>query len=208
MTCGCEKKKSYGCYAKYVQGGRCEPGDGSKCSPWNSLALAEADGNWKTLVVLSSPIALDGGILLKNGQKLVGEKSPVDGLLSWDQPTITNTDLNSNGGNGVKVDSGSVVVKNIHFANTQVSAINYDNAKDLFVKNVLVTGHNQSQKPVAMGYTDVQGRTRIYYAGIHGQNGNNGKTTLYKIVIRNNFAGPDVYDVAKDGAEFLYKDFL
>ncbi len=208
-NCGCNQKKkcskkSYGSYTKYVKGGLCEPGDGSKCKPWNSLALAQA-GSWETLVVLSSPIALDGGILLKDGQKLVGEKSPVDGPLEYDQPTITNTDLLSNGGNGVLVQSGSVEVKNLHITNTQVSAINYDNAKDLFVKEVLVTGHNQSQSRVAMGYTDFQGRTSIYYAGIHGQNSHYGKTTICKIVIRDNFAGPGVYDVSKDGAHREFK---
>lgn len=203
-NCGCSQKKkcskkSYGSYTKYVKGGLCEPGDGSKCRPWNSLALAQS-GSWETLVVLSSPIALDGGILLKDGQKLVGEKSPVDGPLEYDQPTITNTDLLSNGGNGVLVQSGSVSVKNLHFTNTQVSAINYDNAKDLLVKEVLVTGHNQSQTAVDMGYTDSSGRTKTYNGGIHGQNAHNGKAVLCKVVIRDNFSGSGVYDVSINGA--------
>jgi len=197
-NCGCNQrkkcsKKSYGSYTKYVKGGLCESGDGSKCRPWNSLALAQA-GSWETLVVLSSPIALDGGILLKNGQKLVGEKSPVDGPLSYDQPTITNTDLLSNRGNGVLVQSGSVVVKNLHITNTQTSAINYDNAKDLFVKEVLVTGHNQSETLVTTDYTDHFGQTEIPVAGIHGQNSQSGKTTLCKVMIRDNHTGPGVYD--------------
>ena len=197
-NCGCNQKKkcskkSYGSYTKYVKGGLCESGDGSKCRPWNSLALAQA-GSWETLVVLSSPIALDGGILLKDGQKLVGEKSPVDGPLDYDQPTITNTDLLSNGGNGVLVQSGSVEVKNLHITNTQVSAINYDNAKDLFVKEVLITGHNQGEVIVNTNYTDHFGNTTIPVAGIHGQNSNSGKTTLCKILIRDNHTGPGVYD--------------
>ena len=73
------------------------------------------------------------------------------------------------------------------------------------MKEVLVTGHNQSQSSVEMGYEDFQGRSSIYYAGIHGQNGNNGKVIICKSVIRDNFSGPGVYDVVKDGASRGFK---
>src|SRR5437660_1323379 len=85
---------------KYVQGGSCNPGDGSKKHPYNSLALAQADTSWTTLVVLASPVALDGGITMRAGTKLIGEKNPVDGPVSANQPTITNSSSALNGGNG------------------------------------------------------------------------------------------------------------
>ena len=197
------KKNCHDNSTKYVQGGRCEPGDGSKCSPWNSLALAEADITWKKLIVLSSPFALDGGITLRNGTTLEGCQDPLSGPLSPDQPTITNTSVATNGGNGVVVESGDVCIKNIHFNNTWASAILYDNAVNLTMKNVLVTGHNQGELSLPFPHSPIIGpseRLRYFVAGVQGTVSNNGKTLLNKVKISNNHVGNGVNEFVIGGA--------
>lgn len=149
---------------KYVQGGASAPFKGTKNHPFGLLAQAEADqDNWDTLVVLSSSTVLDGGITLQDGKKLIGEKNPTCGELSPTQPTITSTDINnSNQGNGVIV-KGNATIANIYFTNTQASAINYDEADDLTVKNVLITNYDQNNSVAAalLGRSTKNGTTNI-----------------------------------------------
>lgn len=149
---------------KYVQGGATAPFKGTKNHPFGLLSQAEADqDNWDTLVVLSSSTILDEGITLQDGKKLIGEKNPTCGELSPTQPTITNTDINnSNLGNGVIV-KGNATIQNIYFTNTQASAINYNDADDLTVKNVLITNYDQSNSFSAalLGISTKNGTTHI-----------------------------------------------
>lgn len=180
------------CSTKYVQGGLTAPGNGSKSSPWNSLALAQANTSWKTLVVLPSATALDGGILMRPGTRLIGAKNPVKGTLAANQPTITNSSAALNGGNGVVVESGNVYVKNIYLKDTWASGINYNNAKCLEAKNVLITGHNQGEVVVPMPYPFRWDSIEV--GGIHGINSNNGTTILKRVVIKNNHTGSAVVD--------------
>ncbi len=172
----------------FVQGGKCTPGSGTLCDPYNSLALAEVDTSWTTLVVLPSPVALDGGIAMRPGTTIIGAKSPVNGSLDYDQPTITNTSIDSNGGNGVVVISGDVTVENIYFKDTWGSAINYDNARDLTVKNVLVTGYNQGELTVPVITRSDFREIGAFEATIL----NDGKTEVFNTVIRDGHTGPGI----------------
>src|SRR5438552_3336983 len=57
----------------YVLGGGNSAGNGSRSQPFNSLQQAEnASSPGETIFVLPSQVALDGGIQLKDDQKLVG----------------------------------------------------------------------------------------------------------------------------------------
>ncbi len=182
---------SKGKYA-FVQGGKCTPGIGTKQDPYNSLALAQADTSWTTLVVLPSPVALDGGIAMRPGTTIIGGKSPVNGSLDYDQPTITNTSIDSNGGNGVVVISGDVTVKNIYFKDTWGSAIKYDNARDLIVKNVLVTGFNQGELMVP-----VLPRLKLREIGAFDATIlNDGKTEVFNTIIRDGHTGIGIGEFA------------
>ena len=199
----CKHEKKCHNVTRYVKAGLCDFGAGTKCSPYNSLQQAQADPSWDTLIVLASPFVLDGGITLKNGQKLIGEKDPINNL-SGDQPTITNTSDELNGGNGVFVKNGNVVIKNIYFKDTWASAINYNNAANIHVSHVLVTGWNQSQSsapivPFRNPAGDI--RTSLELTALFGQTRHNGTTSLFKVVIRDGYTGGGVFDSPILGAK-------
>ena len=86
-SCTSCKKKSP---VKYVKADAPDGGDGSRDYPWNLLSQAEADPDWKTLVVLYSEGELDCGIQLLDGQRLIGE-GPDGCTKSNVKPVITNT---------------------------------------------------------------------------------------------------------------------
>jgi hypothetical protein len=52
--------------------------------------------HWDILLILSSSTSLNGGITLKDDQKLIGEENLTDIALSPTQPTITNTSIPQN----------------------------------------------------------------------------------------------------------------
>lgn len=161
----------------YVQNGAIN-GNGSRAKPYGSLLEAQNDSNWTTLVVLYTVTPLDGGILLRNGQRLVGDDT-------FAQPVISNT-TTLNGGNGVLVESGSVLVENIHFDNTQGSAINYDNATNLTVNNVTITLWNQGNQILdnkAFLAGKVASPATVPAAAIHGQVTRPGHTNIFKTTI-------------------------
>lgn len=171
---------------------RCE---GSRRDPYPTLQEAQADRKWCTLVVLYSPTPLNGGITLQDDQNLIGDPS---GL----QPVITNSGPQSNGGNGAVL-LGDNCVKNIHFKDTWSSAINYDNAKDVCIKDVLITGHNRGgvvstylfPRPVGGLFLPIE------IAAIEGHNRRNGKTIVENTVIRNNHTGPGINNFPYDGGD-------
>jgi hypothetical protein len=168
---------------KYVQGGACAPGKGTKKCPFASLQEAEAS-NWDVLIVRSSPIALEGGITLKNGQQLIGEEDPTCLGLSPTQPTITNTSDALNNGHGVTV-QGNATIQNIFFKNIFRSAIFSDDAECLTVQDVLIDGYDLeiSNNPA-----------------IRGISSNEGKTDIERIIVRNG-TGIGLSDGSRDGAQ-------
>ena len=67
---------------------------GTRENPFASLLEAELDGKWKELVVLASVPCygpLDGGLKLKDGQKLVGEGADPTAVGNVNKAWITNT---------------------------------------------------------------------------------------------------------------------
>ncbi len=178
------KKDKQSKRVKYVQAGAGK-GNGSKKRPYNSLAAAQADETWDTLIVLPSPNILDGSIILRSGTTLKGTCDPTCGPLSINQATITNSNSELNNGNAVVVE-GDACIKKLYFKDTWASAINYDNGRNLTVKKVLITGHNQG---------DVQVQTvvdpTIYYpvAGIFGQPTTNGTTQFKQVIVKDNNTG-------------------
>jgi hypothetical protein len=183
------------CSIKYIQAGSQPGGNGSKCRPYNSLAQAEADLTWKTLIVLDSALALDGGILLRDGQSLIGQS----------QSIITNSSAARNQGNGVLVESGDVKIKNIHFRDTWASAIQYDNARDICVSNVFVTGHNQGLVIVNIApYFSTLSQSVISVAevaALQGQHSSDGTTSIKNLVVIDVNSGGAIFDTAINGAQ-------
>ncbi|MCE5293687.1 MAG: hypothetical protein LLF94_03625 [Chlamydiales bacterium] len=184
---------------KYVQGDACSGGTGTKNHPYNTLVAAQNDESWDVLVVLPSRTPLDGGITLRSGTSLIGAcDDPTETAVAPNQPTITNTSNYSNGGNGVVV-NGDAHIERIYFKNTYASAINFDLGENLSVKEVLVTGHNSGQQNSSNNTLAITDNTEV--AGIQGKTTLNGTTDLYKVIIRNNFTGSGVNNIARDGAQ-------
>lgn len=187
---------------KYVKGGLCEPGNGSKEHPWNSLALADADTSWNTLIVLASPVELVGGLNMRPGTCLIGEKNPVNGPTTGDQCVISNPNPLDHNGNCIEVVSGDVCIKNIYFREIWNSAIDYDNARNLTVENVLVTGYNKGLNTSLVQGNHFDDSFTTYVNGaLNAQNSNNGKTSLCNVVIRDNYSGAGIYEEVNGGAK-------
>lgn len=183
---------------KYVQGGLCKPGKGSKKRPYNTLSDAEADKSWNVLVVLPSNVPLDGGIKLRSGTKLVGDgPDPTNFVLARNIPTITNSSDAQHDGHGI-VMNGNSIVENIYIRDTWASGINLDNGKNVHVKNVLITGHNQG---AAVSNFSLPNGDFIEAAGIHGHPRKDGEILLEKVIIRNNNTGGAVVIVPNRGAK-------
>lgn len=198
---GCHYHKYLG-VTKYVKGGLCKPGNGSKKCPWNSLALADADTSWNTLVVLASPVELTGGLNMRPGTCLIGEKNPVEGTATGDQCMITNPTANILNGDCIHVVSGDVKIKNIYFREIWNSAIEYNNARNLTVENVLITGYNKG-----LNTSSVLGRhfdlsfNSFVNSALNAQIRNDGKTLLCNVVIRDNYSGYGLYEEIDGGAK-------
>ncbi len=147
---------------KYVQGGAPAPGNGTKEHPFATLQNAQKDPSWDVLIVLSSKVPLTDGIILAN-RKLIGEENPTCISFSQTQPTLTTL--------GVTV-VGNSVIENLYIKDTTGSAINYDKAENLTVKNVLITGFNKENSGAV--------------AGIQGNSSSPGETIVEHTIIRNN----------------------
>ena len=117
-------------------------GNGDKGSPFDSLQQVEAVSQpGDTIFILQSPAAdvLDGGIQLKDDQKLIGTGfSVTSSNPQWVRAKLTNTSRARYDGDIVRLAKNNVV-KNIHFDNayrTSIFGINPDGAEIL---NNLIT---------------------------------------------------------------------
>ncbi len=173
---------------KFVQATAAPKGNGSEKHPFASLAAA-ALAPWDILIVLPSTMALDGGITLKSGQKIIGACDPTDISVSPAQPIITNLNGTLNNGVGV-IATGNNVIKNIYFQNTYSSSINYDNATNLTIQDCLITGHNQGNVTLTHGHF-----AGNLVGGIQGQCSQSGETLIDHVIIRSNTAGPGIQDL-------------
>lgn len=174
-------------------------GSGTKDRPFGSLSQVQNNRNWKTVVIYYSSLPLDGGISLRDGQRIVGK-----GL---DKPIITNSkNSTTNNGYGIIVENGSVCIKNIHVDSTQNSGINYDAAINITLTDVEVTNANQASLIVPIGNNfNLTGSNNAETASIQGQNSNDGVTRLVRVTVTDNFTGPGLYDAPYGGAKrWLY----
>lgn len=171
---------------RYVQGGLCQTGNGTKCEPWNSLSLAQSHSGWTTLIVLPSPIALDGGITLHSGQKLVGKDQK--------HAIITNSFTERNGGNGI-IAIGNVLIKNVTIKQTNAAAVRYDNASNLTVRNTYVSGYNQSNITAPIVYPLDDSINSVLVGAFFGHNSNPGTTTFCHVTIDSGNSGPAIADL-------------
>jgi hypothetical protein len=179
----------------WVQAGSTGSQHGTSENPYSTLAQAEANLSWNILHILPGSGPLDGGITIKHGQT-------VRGVDPTSRPEITNTSFVSNDGHAIVIDGECVWIENVHIVSPQASGILMDDASNVSVKNVLITGHNKSivDNP-ELSYTSLvnitnSGRQQIDWSGIHGQMINDGDLILDNVEIRDNHSGPGVYNCA------------
>ena len=129
MTRSCQKS------VRYVKGGLCNPGDGSKCHPYNSLSQAQADNSWTTLIVLPSNVALEGNLILQDGQNIEGLVDPTKvgnhkvGILT----TLLGNTITTLGNNKIS---------NLRFENIDHIAIEVTEGQNVCINNVFITNFN------------------------------------------------------------------
>ncbi len=121
-----DKHRHNGEIVKFVQGGAPSGGTGTKKHPFATLKEAAAS-TWDVLIVLPSAVALTDGITLTN-QKLIGD--------ICDSKVAVFPKLTTNAVNVI----GDGAIENIFFTSMLGSAINYDKAENLIVKNVTIDG--------------------------------------------------------------------
>ena len=125
----------------YVMGTAADGGNGSRQHPYNSLAGVELNSTpGDKITVLYSDVALDGGILLKEGQHLQGEKGKKDDKHKL--PVITNTSLTTNDGNGI-VAAKEARVSFVNVKDVLRSGIFFGNASNLVIKKNIIENPNR-----------------------------------------------------------------
>jgi hypothetical protein len=123
----------------YVKAGAPHPGNGSKNRPFSSLDEVEAaSAAGDTIYVLQSQGVLDGGIQLKDGQRLIGLGPKVNTANSNSaRAMLTNTTTHYDG-DAVRLAKNNLV-ENLHVDNTRRSAILGINAVGAQLRNNLMT---------------------------------------------------------------------
>jgi hypothetical protein len=117
-------------------------GDGSRNRPFATLEQVEkASQPGDTIRVLPSTRPLDGGIQLKDNQRLVGDgdavtKAPAGAA----RPTITNTTSARYHGDGIRLANNNVV-ENIHLDGASRAGIMGVNAARAQIRNNLITNN-------------------------------------------------------------------
>jgi len=111
---------------------------GSKKNPYASLAEVEANAQCDKVIVLWSGSVLDGGIALRPGQTLEGERGP-----NGELPGITNSSAASNAGHGVLLAADNTL-RHLHILDTWSNGIEGFDVGSLRIQDVRVTGYGQS----------------------------------------------------------------
>jgi hypothetical protein len=139
-------------HSLYVQAGAATGGNGSRQAPLDSLAAAESTSvPGETIYVLPAETALDGGILLQPGQRLVGLGPQVTVDPSGASAQITNSSAAENGGDAVVL-ADNTTVENIHVVGANAAGIVGQDVTEAHVIGNLITGFNQSQTIGAVGF--------------------------------------------------------
>jgi hypothetical protein len=148
----------------FVQAGARDGGIGTNKRPYDSLADVEADAACEVIFIKMSrtaDLALDGGIRLKDGQKLFGLGPDVTrtGELRERRPLITNTNAEdedffgpANFGAGVILANDNEVA-GVHIDATHNAAIWAANISGAHIHQVLITNANSSSDPVQQNIT-------------------------------------------------------
>ena len=152
----------YGHNKWYVSATAAGGGNGSAAAPFNTLAqVQQASGPGDTIIVVPSPLSvppLDGGIVLKTGQRLIGGGPPVvkfgaplvsggppvvgsSGLSTL--PRITNTTAASNSGDAVRL-ADDTDVENLVIPGPYRGAIYGQDAAGLTVTGNDISGFDTS----------------------------------------------------------------
>lgn len=124
----------------YVKAGAPHPGNGSKNRPFTSLDQVEAaSAPGDTIYVVQTQGVLDGGIQLKDGQKLIGLGPKVNTANGNSaRAKLTNTTDARYDGDAVRLARNNVV-ENLHIDNAFRSAILGINAVGAQIRNNLMT---------------------------------------------------------------------
>ena len=126
----------------YVKADAAAGGDGSRGRPFATLQQVEAASQpGDTIRVLPSMRPLDGGIQLKDGQRLTGLGDHVTkAAASGARPTITNTSATRYNGDAVRLANNNVV-ENIHIDGAARSGIFGVNAARPEIRGTLITNN-------------------------------------------------------------------
>jgi hypothetical protein len=126
----------------YVKADAAAGGNGSRGRPFATLEQVEAASQpGDTIRVLPSMRALDGGIQLKDGQRLTGLGDPVTrATASGARPTITNASGTRYNGDAVRLANNNVV-ENIHIDAAARSGIFGVNAVRPEIRGTLITNN-------------------------------------------------------------------
>jgi len=151
----------------YVKANADAGGDGSEGQPFNSLQAVEQKSEpGDTIIVLACPAdipALDEGIALKDGQKLLGSDADV----TLDDPVaaqakITNSNANRYSGDAIVLANDNEVT-NISIADAHRSGISGHNISGASIHQNFITDHNQGRQTFKFIYYNCN----VEYYGIH-----------------------------------------
>jgi hypothetical protein len=154
LAAGCSKSDSVQTgalppsQAWYVSATAAAGGDGSALAPFNTLAAVEqASAAGDSIIVLPSPInaaALDGGIALKAGQRLIGAGPAINNAAPLAAaPKITNTTAARNSGDAVVL-AQDVEVANLLIVNSYRGGIYGRDVTGVNLHDNNVSGQNTS----------------------------------------------------------------
>lgn len=145
----------------YVKASANAGGDGSRNKPFSSLADVEAaSAAFDTITVLHAPAgipALDGGIILKDGQKLIGTGPDV----TLAAPRSARAKITNSAGDAITLANDNEV-SNLHILDTDRSGIIGIDITGASIHQNLITGYNRSLQLSA----ELDDRTYTY-GGIH-----------------------------------------
>jgi hypothetical protein len=126
----------------YVKADAAAGGNGNRNRPFATLEQVEsASRPGDTIRVLPSTRPLDGGIQLKDGQRLMGLGDPVTkAAAGGPRPTITNTSAARYNGDAVRL-ANNTVVENIHIDGAARAGIFGVNAVRPEIRGTLITNN-------------------------------------------------------------------
>src|SRR6267142_345027 len=126
----------------YVKADAAAGGNGSRSRPFATLEQVEAASQpGDTIRVLPSMRPLDGGIQLKDSQRLTGLGDPVTrAAASSARPTITNTSATRYNGDAVRLANNNLV-ENVHIDGASRSGIFGVNAARPEIRGTLITNN-------------------------------------------------------------------